>query len=95
MPKCLSYTLFGVKCPGCGTQRALHALFCGNFIEAISFNPLLVLSIPYMGAVILLEMKSVKAKHPKLHQTLLGEKAIWILLTLLVIYTLLRNIFDF
>lgn len=95
MPKCFSYTLFGIKCPGCGTQRALHSLFCGDLVNAIRFNPLLILSVPYIIVVSLLEINSVKTKYPKLHKALLGERAIWILLILLAIYTIVRNFFDF
>lgn len=95
MPKCFSYTLFGIQCPGCGTQRALHSLFCGDFRAAFFFNPLLLLSVPYFLMVVLLESKHIKQKFPRLHHLLLGERAIWILILVLFIYTVLRNYFEF
>lgn len=36
----------GYYCPGCGSQRAIHQLAHGNIISALSFNPLMVLSLP-------------------------------------------------
>ena len=95
MPKCLSYTIFGIRCPGCGTQRAIHAILAGDFKAALQFNPLIFASMLYIITTVILDMKSVKAKHPKLHNLFLGQKAISILLCVLLIYTILRNIFAF
>lgn len=94
MPKCLSFTWFGIRCPGCGTQRAIHSLLGGEFRTAFFYNPLLVLSIPYIIAVFILDLKFVKSRYPKLHRALLGEKAIWVLLALIMIYTVARNFFE-
>lgn len=95
MPKCLSYTWFGIRCPGCGTQRALHSLFAGDFKAAFLYNPLLILSVPYFVSVLLLDVKSVRKRYPKIHHLMLSQRAIWILLTVLLIYTLVRNYFEF
>lgn len=51
MPKCAFKLLTGLDCPSCGSQRALHALLHGRVADALSFNPFLVLSIPYLIAV--------------------------------------------
>lgn len=51
MPKCAFKLLTGLDCPSCGSQRALHALLHGRMADALSFNPFLVLSIPYLIAV--------------------------------------------
>lgn len=95
MPKCYTYQWFGVRCPGCGTQRALHALLCGEVKTAFMYNPLLVVSLPYLITILIVDSKSIKEKHPKLHNLYLGEKAIWILLSVLIIYTIVRNYFEF
>jgi hypothetical protein len=36
------------NCPGCGSQRAIHQLAHGNIRNAFGFNPLMVLSIPFL-----------------------------------------------
>lgn len=33
----------GVECPGCGTQRSLMALFRGDLLNCIAFNPSVLL----------------------------------------------------
>ncbi len=50
MPKCPLKLLTGLSCPGCGFQRALHALLHGNFREAVGYNLFLVYAAPYAAA---------------------------------------------
>lgn len=52
-PKCLFHELTGWACPGCGLQRALHALLHGDFAAAWRFNPFLLVGIPYLSLVLL------------------------------------------
>lgn len=47
-PKCPFHLLTGFDCPGCGSQRAMHALLHGNLREAMGYNILLVISIPFL-----------------------------------------------
>ena len=47
-PKCASYTLAGVHCPGCGLTRAVHAALNGRFGEALSQNVLVFVAVPYL-----------------------------------------------
>lgn len=51
MPRCPVYALTGLRCPGCGTQRALHALLHGDLGAAWGFNPALLISIPLMTLI--------------------------------------------
>lgn len=46
VPKCPVKLLTTLDCPGCGFQRALHAVLHGNFIEAIRYNKFLLFAIP-------------------------------------------------
>lgn len=47
-PKCASYTLLGLHCPGCGLTRAVHAALNGRFAEALSQNVLVLVAVPYL-----------------------------------------------
>lgn len=47
MPKCPTKLIFGIDCPGCGLQRAIHALLHGDIVKAINYNPFLVFALPY------------------------------------------------
>lgn len=52
-PRCPVQWLTGLYCPGCGTQRALHALLHGRIGQAAGFNLLAALFAPVVvvGAV--------------------------------------------
>jgi len=50
-PKCPFKAMTGYDCPGCGFQRAVHALLHGNFMQAIRYNLFLVIGVPYLLAV--------------------------------------------
>lgn len=48
---CPFHWLTGLHCPGCGAQRALHALLHGRVLEAVSANAFAVLVVfPLAGA---------------------------------------------
>lgn len=47
-PPCLFQALTGLYCPGCGSTRALHALVHGRLGTALGFNPLAVLTLPFL-----------------------------------------------
>lgn len=48
-PPCPFHLLTGLYCPGCGTQRALHALLHGHLATAASYNLLSVAALPVVG----------------------------------------------
>jgi hypothetical protein len=47
-PACPFRTLTGFTCPGCGSTRGLHRLLHGDIVSAFEFNPLMVLSLPFL-----------------------------------------------
>jgi hypothetical protein len=48
-PKCFFHSLTNLDCPGCGSQRAIHALLHGNIAEAADQNLLVILFLPLLG----------------------------------------------
>ena len=47
-PKCIFHSLTNLDCPGCGSQRAIHALLNGDVIRAADYNLLVVIFIPFL-----------------------------------------------
>lgn len=52
-PACPFHTLTGLHCPGCGSTRALHALFTGHPLQASGFNLLAVAAVPVVLFVLI------------------------------------------
>lgn len=95
-PKCPLYASTGIKCPGCGSQRALHQIIHLDFITAFHFNPLLVLSLPYILLTAYLDVKKNKtSREMKLRNVLFGVKTMYIILTVIILYWIFRNIYSF
>jgi len=91
MPKCMFHSTTGLHCPGCGSQRALHSFLQGNIIQGFKYNLLI-------GAGILVLLYKVflliRAKfYPEKRTNLLyNTKTPWIILSVILIFWLLRNI---
>ena len=49
LPSCLLLRLTGFRCPGCGTQRAVHALLHGDVVGGIAYNYSLLATIPILA----------------------------------------------
>jgi len=47
-PRCPFNLLTGLYCPGCGSQRAIHALLHGQLQRAANFNLLAVVCTPIL-----------------------------------------------
>ncbi len=65
-PKCPFRLVFGVPCPGCGSQRAIHSLLHANIASALKYNAFLVLCIPYLS--LYLVSNCMKEKWPGLYR---------------------------
>lgn len=91
-PPCPFHYITGLQCPGCGSQRALHALLHFDIAKAITQNLLFVLAIPYFGLYFYLELLGGKTKYPKIHKIIFGRKASLGLVFIIVLYSMLRNI---
>ena len=88
---CLFHTLTGFYCPGCGSLRALHQLLHGNMLKAFGLNPLMVLSLPFLGYVFISRVVLVRRKRPS---PVVFIPAIWIWLigVGILMFWMLRNI---
>ena len=55
-PKCMFLQFTGYKCPGCGSQRAVHAMLNGDFATAWRMNAMLVASLPVIAVLLVAEL---------------------------------------
>ena len=91
-PRCSFLSLTGYKCPGCGGQRAVHALLNGDVAGAFRFNALLMIAVPWMGLCLFAESR--RTRNPRLYARLNPELLMSLFLALTLSWWLLRNIFD-
>lgn len=91
-PRCAFLSLTGYKCPGCGSQRAIHALMHGDVITAFRHNALLLIAIPWIAVALYGE--SQRTRNPRLYARLNAPLLMWLLLIVVVLWWLLRNIYD-
>ena len=90
-PKCIFLQLTGLKCPGCGSQRVVHTLLDRNIHKAFEANAFLVLSLPYIAA--LLASIPLKSRFPKFYNALNSLPVIITICILVIIWWITRNIF--
>lgn len=91
MPQCLFKRLTGLSCPGCGSQRVLHALLHGNLAAAFRANALLVVSIPAIAWLAWLETR--RLRRPELYMRVYSVATIVTVGVILLLWWVLRNIF--
>lgn len=89
-PRCPFFGLTGLKCPGCGTQRALHQLMAGNLAEACRYNAALIAGLPLI--IVLLSATALKTKYPAFYRLVNSRWIIISILAALIAWMVLRNI---
>ncbi|WP_255498734.1 DUF2752 domain-containing protein [Dysgonomonas sp. ZJ709] len=94
-PQCPFHYLTGLDCPGCGSQRAIHNILHFRIKEAFFFNPLLVISIPYLIYGIYMEYFGGKQKYPTARQIFFGKTATIIIFFIVIVYWVGRNVLKF
>ena len=90
-PPSLVRKFTGFYCAGCGSLRALHQLLQGNWQAALSFNPLIVVCMPYLVYWLATYFIDI-FYHIKLPTIALKNKQISAIAFIVILYTILRNI---
>ena len=93
-PACPFHSLTGFLCPGCGSQRAIHHLLHLEIEPAWKQNPLLMVSIPYVVLGFSFDHFLYPSKGMlKWRKFLFGKPAILLVLSVVLLFWVLRNIF--
>lgn len=90
MPRCLLLTLTGWRCPGCGSQRMLHALFTGHLAEAFGYNPFLFCLLP--GLIWLIWLETQRRRRPELYAKVHHPAVILAVTAAILLWMVVRNI---
>ena len=88
-PRCMFRQFTGLDCPGCGSQRALHALLHGHVAEAWRYNALLLIEIPFIALLLVASRRS--RSMPRLNKVLNSQSVILLILASIILWTILRN----
>lgn len=91
-PKCPFLMLTDFVCPGCGSQRAVHALLHLDFIGAFRYNALLVCSLPVVFVLLFAEAR--RERCPIFYSRVHRVTFIWIYFGIVVAWWIGRNIFQ-
>ncbi|MDR2041803.1 MAG: DUF2752 domain-containing protein [Tannerella sp.] len=96
-PKCPFLMLTGLKCPGCGSQRAIHALLHLDFRAAYTQNALLVASLPYLFLLIATQVMRFFSPYATatFHLRIRQPAVIWTYFAIVLMFWIARNIFGF
>lgn len=89
-PKCPFKVMTGMQCPGCGSQRAIHALLHGDIPSAWRFNALLVISVPVLA--VMLPVQFMRRRHPQLYLKVFCTATIWTTFAVVTAWWIARNV---
>lgn len=90
-PRCVFKMATGLDCPGCGSQRAVHALLNGEFAAAVRYNALFLAEIPLLVAIVLAWV--LRDRYPRFNRFVSSQPFILAVLAVIVGWTVARNIF--
>lgn len=90
-PRCPLRMLTGLPCPGCGSQRAIHALLHADFEGALRYNAMLPLFLPLIA--ILLLSSALRTSHPRFYAAVNSSTAIYVILVIVLLWWALRIVF--
>ncbi len=91
-PRCPFLVLTGLKCPGCGSQRVIHSLLNGDIAAAWHYNAFMVAALPIVVLYSYAEL--TRTRRPALYNRLNSPSVIWTIFAIVVLWWLLRNIFN-
>lgn len=90
MPQCIIHRLTGYQCPGCGSQRMLHALLHGDIASAWSYNAFLLMMLPLIAVMVWLEI--TRKKHPEAYRRIHSLWTVGAICTGIALWTVYRNL---
>ena len=91
-PRCIFKWATGWSCPGCGLQRALHALLHGRFLRAWQYNYLLIFTLPYAAVLIFERWFMWGRAQQRLQRIIEHPVLVYLLAVVCLSWIILRNV---
>jgi hypothetical protein len=91
-PRCPIYSLTGLLCPGCGSQRAISSLLHGDVMQAINYNVLLVMSLPLLIYSAFVSLSNMFRTKPIIQKIFYSTAFVKIVFVVVVLFGVFRNI---
>lgn len=91
-PRCPFKWITGWDCPGCGSQRAFHALLHGHPWQALKYNFFMIIGLPYL----LLSLVATQLRTPAarwISFNLFSTRAVLIYIGAWTIWGIVRNLY--
>lgn len=89
-PHCIWHTVTGTLCPGCGSQRAIHALLHGQIIQAWHYNALMLVAAPCALMAVAAEVWPNRL--PRMHRMVTHRATGITVIGIIALWWILRNI---
>jgi hypothetical protein len=89
-PQCPFRLLTGWQCPGCGSTRAFYQLLHLHPVAAFKFNPLMVLTLPFLVFIFLRFTSSAILGKPQ-RALSIPSVYFWVWFGLLLFFWIFRN----
>lgn len=89
-PRCPFLVLTGLKCPGCGSQRAIHSLLHLDIAAAFGYNALLVIALPAVAMLVYCEL--TRTRKPRLYSVVNSPRVTWTMFATVMLWWVVRNI---
>lgn len=90
IPKCVFHSITGWDCPGCGSQRMLHALLHGDFKGAWDANAFILIASPLLALMVF--SASFRTRLPRLYRIVNSVPVIVAAGVAIIVWTLARNL---
>jgi hypothetical protein len=90
-PQCPIYEYLHLQCPGCGATRALAALLRGHLAEALHFNALVTVLLPFAATYGILCYRRWLQRKP-MRRPQPPPAAIYAALVFIAVFAIVRNL---
>ncbi len=89
-PRCPIKAVSGFDCPGCGSQRAFHALLHGDVAAAWRYNAALFFAVPLIA--LYFTVSALRRRLPGLYAALNSPAAIAAIAAATALWWVMRNV---